>query len=258
MRAKSSCFFLFVILALPASATVASSQQPGALTGHVIDANKAPLRNAHARLLGTQLQTVTDGTGTFKLPAIAPGKYSLEIRMLGYTARVQPVEIAAGETVDILMQLSIVALQLDTMNITAAPNPHLQGFEERRARGQGRYFTREQITKMSPRGLTDVLRRVPGFQLQAARNGQGFSVQTGRTATRVCPVLYYLNGSPFPVSADMSINTFIDPDAVEAMEVYAGASQIPPQFNSAALNARCGVVVIWTRMGRDQSLGRER
>lgn len=256
MRAKSSCLFLFVFLALPASATIAASQQPGAVTGHVIDASKAPLRNAHARLLGTQLQAVTDETGTFKLPAIAAGKYSLEIRMLGYTAKVQPIVIAPGETVDILMQLSAVAVQLDTVSITAAPNPHLQGFEERRARGQGKYFTREEITRMSPRGVSDVLRRVPGFQLQAARNRDGFSVQSGRTGTRVCPVLYYLNGSPFPVSADMSINTFVDPDAVEAMEVYAGASQIPPQFNSAALNARCGVVVIWTRMGRDQALRR--
>ncbi len=249
---------LFVFLALPTSATIAASQQPGAVTGHVIDANKAPLRNAHARLLGTRLQAVTDADGTFRLPAIAPGKYSIEIRMLGYTAKTQSIEIAPGETVDILMQLSAVAVNLDTVSITAAPNPHLQGFEERRARGQGRYFTREQITKMSPRGLSDVLRRVPGFQLQAARNSDGFSVQTGRTGTRVCPVLFYLNGSPFPVSADMSINTFVDPDAVEAMEVYAGASQIPPQFNSAALNARCGVVVIWTRMGRDQSLSRQR
>ncbi len=258
MRAKGSCVFLLAFLALPLSAGVAASQQSGALTGTVVGANKSPLRNAHARLLGTQLQAVTDGNGAFRLPEIMTGKYSLEIRMLGYAAKVQSIEIVSGETIDVSMELSAAAVELDTVSVTAAPNPHLQGFEERRSRGQGRYFTRDQITKMSPRGLSDVLRRVPGFQLQAARNSDGFSVQTGRTGTRVCPVLYYLNGSPFPISADMSINTFVDPDAVEAMEVYAGASQIPPQFNSAAFNARCGVVVIWTRMGRDQAQRRQR
>lgn len=146
------------------------------------------------------------------------------------------------------------ALPLDTVKVSAPIIPaHLRGFEERRARGSGRYFTRAQIDRMHARQVTDILRRVPGFQFQPART-DGPSVQTGRTGTRVCPVLYYINGSPFPVGADQSINSFIDSDAVDGIEVYSGTSSIPAQFNSSMYNSRCGVIVIWTRAGVDKSI----
>ncbi len=145
-------------------------------------------------------------------------------------------------------------VSLDTVKVSAPMiPPHLREFEERRERGSGRYFTRAQIDRMQARQVTDILRRVPGFQFQPARTG-GYSVQTGRTATRVCPVLYYINGSPFPVGADQTINNFVDSDVVEAIEVYSGSSSIPAQFNSSMYNSRCGVIVIWTRVGVDRSI----
>ena len=41
------------------------------------------------------------------------------------------------------------------------------------------------------------------------------------------------------------------PQSPMAVEVYNGASQIPSEFQSSLLNARCGVVVIWTRVGNE-------
>ena len=146
------------------------------------------------------------------------------------------------------------AVAIDTVRVSAPRIPlHLRGFEERRERGSGRYFSRAQIDRMQARQVTDILRRVPGFQIQPARSDVP-SAQTGRTATRVCPVLYYINGSPFPVGADQTINSFVDSDAVDGIEVYTGSSSIPAQFNSSMYNSRCGVIVIWTRVGVDKSV----
>jgi hypothetical protein len=77
--------------------------------------------------------------------------------------------------------------------------------------------------------------------------GPSYAVQSTRAdgvdGGRGCQVLFYVNGIPFPVTSDLEINHYVAPDEVAAVEIYTGASQIPPQFNSSTLNARCGVVV---------------
>jgi len=72
---------------------------------------------------------------------------------------------------------------------------------------------------------------------------------TGVTGSRNCPVLFYINGMPMQIIGDMSIDQYVAPQDVVAMEVYSGSSQTPPEFQSSLLNSRCGVIVIWTRVG---------
>jgi len=110
---------------------------------------------------------------------------------------------------------------------------------------------------MHARLFTDVLRRVPGMQIQSitGNNSSGYTVRSGRNgesvgAGRNCPVLFYMNGMPFPTGID-GVNSYISPEEVEAVEVYTGASELPAQFNATAYNARCGVVLIWTLNGSD-------
>ena len=40
----------------------------------------------------------------------------------------------------------------------------------------------------------------------------------------------------------------VDPSTVEGIEIYPGASTVPPQFNTREGNTICGVIVIWTRV----------
>jgi len=73
----------------------------------------------------------------------------------------------------------------------------------------------------------------------------------GVNGSRNCPVLFYINGMPLQVTGDMSIDQYIAPEDVVAIEVYSGSSQIPPEFQSGLLNSRCGVILIWTKVGED-------
>jgi outer membrane receptor for ferrienterochelin and colicin len=45
--------------------------------------------------------------------------------------------------------------------------------------------------------------------------------------------------------AQSDINSVVDPDQVEAIEVFRGPSEIPAQYNDN--NSQCGVILIWTR-----------
>jgi hypothetical protein len=250
-------FGCMVLIAITVASVPALAQDAGNLVGTITRADKTPIHRAHIRIAGTSREIETLPDGSFRIDNLPPGRYTVELRMLGFAAMTREVDIASGATVEMSVSMTAVVVALDTVNVSARAIPaYLRDFEERRARGGGKYFTRPQIDRMNPRSVTDILRRVPGFQFQPVRASDGFSVQTGRTGTRVCPVMYFLNGSPFPVGADQSINSFIDPDVVVGVEIYSGASSIPPQFNSSMYSSRCGVIVIWTRAGMEESAAR--
>jgi hypothetical protein len=197
--------------------------------------------------------------GCFQLTGVAPGDHVLQVGLLGYLEVLQPVTVAAGETIYVEVILTLAPVPLEAVEVTAEPTllPVMRGFEARRAQGYGHFFNRKEIARMQPRVFTDVLRRVPGVQIQSTTGPFGpsdivrMARTTGVAGTRPCPVLFYVNGTPLPVTGDISINQYIVPEDLAAIEVYNGTSQIPPQFQSNLLNARCGVVVIWTRVGNE-------
>jgi hypothetical protein len=156
------------------------------------------------------------------------------------------------------VSLKAEAVPLEAVSVTADPAVpfELRGFYSRKARGTGTFFTGDDIKRMQPRLFTDVLRRVPGMQVTTdlgvygTNNAARSARATGMSGPRPCPVLFYLDGAPFPVTGDIPINNYIATTEIAAVEVYNGVSQVPPQFLSSALNARCGVIVIWTLSGR--------
>lgn len=231
-----------------------ASQPGGTVTGTVTAANKIAIPQARVRLVGTTLAAVTQADGTFEVTQVPVGPGTIEVMMIGYTPKRIAISIRPGETLN--LKLSLDPLALETVTVTADPNffAGMGAFEERKARGSGRYFTREDILRMQPRQLTDVLRRVPGMQIGSGReafSGGNPTAQSGRNISgsnaHPCVMTYYVNGSPFPLSGDISINHYVAADDVAAIEVYSGSSQIPPEFNSSIYGSRCGVVAIWTR-----------
>ncbi|HEY8685278.1 MAG TPA: carboxypeptidase regulatory-like domain-containing protein [Chloroflexota bacterium] len=247
---------LAAALAISLSASDLASQQLGTLKGAVTTADKKPLPQAHISVVGMALTTIAASDGTFRIPAFPLGPQSVEVKLLGYKTVLATVTIESDKETDLQVVLTAVAIPLETVRVSADTFvlPEMRGFAERRARGSGTFFTRADIERMGARLFTDVLRRVPGMQIEPLDGafGPNYSVQTlrnqGANGGRGCPVLFYMNGIPFPRMGDLAINQFVSPGEVAAVEAYTGASQIPPQFNSGIYNARCGVVVIWTRI----------
>lgn len=233
------------------------AQNYDSVTGTVTSGNQGPLVHAWVNMVGTGVWALTTDDGSFRLDAVPPGIHTLEVRMLGYRPASLPINVELGKAQRVDVALTAMAVPIDPMTVTGDGTPfELRGFEERRARGLGTFFTREQIKRMQPRLVTDVLRRVPGMQIWSEPGAYGNNLSarssraTGVSGSRPCPVLFYVDGTPFPVTGDIPINTYVSPAEIAAVEVYAGTSQIPVQFLSTALNARCGVIVIWTVSGR--------
>lgn len=250
---------VLIVCATSAQAQDTATPSPaGAIVGIVTTIEDAPLPRARVGIVGNPAYVLSGDNGAFRVERLALGRHSLEVRMIGYAQTLIPIEVRSGQVsrVHVMLVAEPVAepVALDTVRVTARPRdrltPQMRGFEERRARGAGKFFTREEIARMQARLFTDILRRAPGFAvLPIAGQQGGFAAHGTRVgAVRACPVLFYMNGSPLPLPPDVAINNFIAPEDVAGIEVYT-ASEIPPQFNNALYGARCGVVVIWMRSG---------
>lgn len=229
-----------------------AAQSSGVLAGIVTDTGQTPVADARISLVSTRLAVLSGADGRFLISGVPSGVQILDVRKLGFRTIMSPVEIAAAETLHVEVVLASDPVALEALEVTAQPPPPalLLGFHERRARGGGVFFTRGEIEELQPRMFTDLLRKVPGVRLQAVRgpSGSSFMAVAGRAmgspGARPCPMLYYVDGIPFPVTGDVGINSLIQPEDVAAVEVYSGTSRVPAQFHSA--NAHCGVIVIWT------------
>ena len=257
----SAAFLSAVVTLVPLTAR---TQESGSLTGVVTTTDRRPLGHAKISIVGTALVAVADTEGVFRLGSVPLGSQEVEVKLIGYASTHLPVTIASGKPSTLQIMLAPIAIPLDTVTVSGDTMtiPAIQGFLERRARGNGQFFTRNEIEHMHVRLFTDILRRVPGMQLQLITGtmNNNYTVRSGRNGdvqgTRQCPVLFYMNGMPFPTPNGSVINSFISPEDVTALEVYSGSSQIPAQFNASAYNARCGVIVIWTLNGTESRRGR--
>jgi outer membrane receptor for monomeric catechols len=149
-----------------------------------------------------------------------------------------------GKTHRATFSLTATAQALPTVAVadTANKSHWLDQFERRRSGSRGTFLTRADIDKRSARSGTDVIRTVPGVRLVAMRGGAGYQVLMTRGAgARACVPNMFVHGMPYSGMLDD-----FNADDIEALEIYVGISEIPPELDK---NGRgiCGAIVVWTR-----------
>ena len=248
VRAISRLGVITAVVSAVLAAPMHAQSATVVVVGSVVDSASAlPVPNAEAVIVGGTM-TRTDSVGGFQL-AVAPGRYLFRVRRLGFEPRSQAVEIGGGaDTVTLLFVLAEANVSLPAVLVEAREQKYskqLAGFAQRmRTSGapMSSFITREEIESKQPRLISDLLRTRSARVNGCSQNGRlivdGISWDWGqRVRARRDPARSALD--EFPV-AD-----------IEAMEIYAGASQIPAQFNMTTGNGRVPgcVVVIWTRGG---------
>jgi len=236
------------VLLLPAFAASASAQSVGAISGTVRDSTGTPIRGVEVVLLQLKGAIYSDSLGVFRLGDIPPGKRQLHFRRLGFAPKSVDAEVAEGKTLALSVVLEASATQLEAMTVEELTRRRqiLSDFYDRSSRGFGHFFTREQIEKRNPMNLSDMMRLIPGARLVPMRSGGQAALRFSRAqmGARDCPPQYWVDG----VKAwNLNIDDIV-PQDVEGIEVYSGASTVPPQYNTKEGTTICGVVLIWTRI----------
>ncbi len=256
--------------AIAMSPTATRAQQKLAvLKGNVLtDSSELPIRGAEISVPRLRLTTTTALDGTFRLSGVAPGREIVMVKRIGFMPVTTTLNFAPGDSIDTDFILVRSVTTLPGVKIKGrASDRKLAEYERRKAEGFGRFLDAEQIDKMQARLLAEVLNTIPGPQIYrstmssaawiASSRGQQsinntFQVDQmdiGRGAPNgQCYAAVFLDGTPVFTAQRgqplFDINS-IPTASVRAIEYYAGAGTMPPEFNGSR-NA-CGAVVIWTK-----------
>lgn len=222
------------------------------LTGIVVGDNQRPIESALIRLLGTDLSTVSNARGEFRLPGVPAGTQTAEIVALGYEAQEAQVDAGVdGDTLNVTMDRRVVRLESVKTVATANPIAELRyrSFEHRKQNGIGYFVTDKQIADMHVISTDEIMRRVPSVRVlvKHTRTGDSLmvtstrgrvSMESGANEKPVCTLDVFIDGR----RSDVSDIQMIHPTAIHGIEVHSVAT-LPVEFHSS----QCGAVLIWTK-----------
>jgi hypothetical protein len=226
----------------------------GSVNGRVLDQSGRGLAGAELTIPGSPLRVETDDAGEFRLKNVPAGDLQVRVRRLGFRPDTSIINVLAGQTVPFMISLAALPVMLSPVTILGKHySGRLASFYQRRDRGLGHYYTREEIEKRNPANTTDLLRTVPGIRLQPL----GFGRQTLRFRGARCPPLVWIDGSPLG-AGEFDIDN-VPARSIEAMEIYTGIAALPSEFTAGpTTTTSCGTIVIWSRQGEPRTRKRSR
>jgi len=237
----------------------------GTLTGTVFSSDSGkPVEGVAVLLLSLGQTAISNVKGNFTFPSLPPAEYEIQLNRLGYAEATSRVEVESRKTVHTRVEMTFEPVPLDPLTVTAVRRrvllPGLEDVERRYHSGWGQWVLANEIQVRSPRRLSDVLDMTGttvhgslGFEkLRIRRTGCGPLVYLDDILVTRCP----RGGGPKPPAEDecnpereaFDVVNMIHPMDVVAVEVYRGPAEIPGKYIDS--NARCGVILVWTRRGR--------
>lgn len=227
----------------------------GTLAGAVRAAEDGePLSDATVVVRELGIGTRTNDNGRFVFRRFDTGRYTVEVRYLGRRSSTVEAVVRPGRITHLELALETEAVEVPGLEVTVRRDLRgkMAGFWERKRRGIGNFVTREEIEGTAGDRFHQVFRGMAGIRVIRCEKGTSVACrrimstrQTADFGNCIHPK-FYLDGTIIPLDDyPMGVNA-VRPAEVEAVEVYAGPSQIPARFSGAS-QASCGVVVIWTR-----------
>ncbi len=215
------------------------------ITGSVNDAETGDaLISASIQLVDSEIATVTDNEGYFELSNVPEGSHILLIRYLGYQTKEVEVDLQAGATREIEIDLTPADIDFDDLVITASPTGSTVSYQPSRA------FNEEEMQRRAANSFGEMLDGEPGLAMRSFGPAPSRPVIRGYDDDRI---LVLENGERM---GDLSSTAHdhaiaLEPEAAERVEVVRGPAGL--LYGSSALG---GVVNLITRdIPRDWSPG---
>ena len=239
-------------LSLSVAAGRAGAQAQSVVAGTVVEPTTGlPVPNVEVRVLGTPRAARSDSAGGFTF-VLDAGRYLFRATRLGFGPRSVPLELAAGDTITMSIEMDVLPVQLSEVAVKAKEERYrgkMAGFAERMrtsAAPRSSFITRDEIERRHPTYVSDLIRE-RGGRVQACAGTATIYLDGAQLVPDKI-------GSPMrgrrtePIQRDLRLD-HVPPDEIEAIEVYAGAATAPAEYSPTAspgLSPGC-TILIWTR-----------
>lgn len=222
--------------------------QAASVDGYVLSRDSVPVFGALVSSPSVTQEVRTDSSGYFRLTGFSAGEHTISARSLGFERVSVTVSIPSDGTVGTTIVLGANIQRLQAIRVIGEGIDDsrslfaLEDFYRRMRRDVGTFITRRDLEGAAT--LAPLLAKTPGVRLETNVYGDQ-SISFARcqpglgTAGREDPVAYFLDG--LRTTGDL-LNVF-RPQNIEAIEIYRGPSQLPPE----AMGHACAAIFIWTR-----------
>src|SRR5438105_780030 len=222
-----------------------------------------PLAGATVQVEGTRLGAVSNASGSYRIPNVPAGSYTLSARLLGYARSTQPVTVSDTATVRTNFALERTATTLDVMVVTGTP---LEQSKRELGNALGKVRVSDVVEVAPPPNVQQLLNMVPGVRVQSAGgdvgSGGNTRIRGASSMTLSSEPLIYIDGvrvnnaaadaggipgvsvgvdSRYPPSRINDIN----PDEIQSIEIVKG----PAAATLYGTEASNGVINILTKRG---------
>jgi hypothetical protein len=237
------------------SAVVVSAREAGAQGGRdvVLHLHRAgdtlSVRGAVVTVDHTIEAGNTDSAGNVLVPDLDDGGHIVEVVAHGYQTFEDNFNV--GATIPQPVQLVLIPiLASDTAKAKGQKTDlTFAGFDARRTKGQGKFFTRAQLDAATGRPLTNLLQANAGAYIVPGPHGESqLAMRSAASASAPCYAAVVRDGLriyPFTGAQPPDLDK-IFAEELAGIEFYAQPATVPPELRDAAT---CGALVLWSRAG---------
>ncbi len=203
-----------------------SSAQNDQFTGRILDESDQPIVGATVKVLGQEKGAITGPKGYYEL-ALPNGNYEIEVSSVGYSKSTHSLEVEPGKISEIRIKEAITALPefvVETNSMTAGR----QGISS--IPGSVQYIDAAQLKEQNYTNINDILRRIPGVNLQE-EDGFGLRPNIGlrgsgmERSSKITVMEDGILAAPAPY-ASPSAYYFPTAGRMSGVEVLKGSSQV--------------------------------
>ncbi len=232
---KSYVFLLFTLLF-----SLASIGQNGNIQGTIIDEKGLPIPFGNVVIETLKKGVISNEDGKFLFVDIPEGKQTIKVTYIGYEDSEIEVDVEAGKTVAIIIDIKTTVLELEDVFITGYNSSQAKALNaQKNKQNITNVVSTDQIGKFPDANIGDAVKRIPGITMQVDQ-GEARNIIVRGLAPQLNSVT--LNGSRIPSAEGDNRNVQMDLIPSDMIQLIEVNKAVTPDMDADALGGSVNLV----------------